>query len=127
VKIIKEHTDHRGSLLIAQIGDMEVLLQERKAGSYGGGEYHDMPQWCLVISGEANVSLKDMGIGNAPNMPSTFGEGTTKFKAGSIITIPAGVIHLFHFPVDTVMVEWHEAGRSTVYYPPWREKCETKK
>jgi len=110
VKVIKKQTDKRGRIMIIEDDGWEYHLVKTFAGKYRGGEIHDEPQFNLVVRGEVEFIYK------------LAGEQHQVVGCGKVISIPPGVPHMSLSLTDSVVLEWHKAGRKTEYYEPFRGK-----
>jgi mannose-6-phosphate isomerase-like protein (cupin superfamily) len=110
VKVVKKQTDKRGKTMIIEDEGWEYHLTKTFAGKYRGGEVHNEAQFNLVLTGQVEFLYKLAG-----ERQQVVGEGKT-------ITIPPSVPHMSLSLTDSVVLEWHKAGRKTEYYEPFRQK-----
>jgi cupin superfamily acireductone dioxygenase involved in methionine salvage len=110
MKVIKIETDNRGSVVIIEDDGWEYHVVKTFAGKYRGGEIHDGDQFNFVVSGNVKFTSKYDKIIEVV------------CHAGEVIKIPEGVAHMSKSLTDSIVLEWHKAGRKTEYYEPFREK-----
>jgi cupin superfamily acireductone dioxygenase involved in methionine salvage len=110
MEVVLKQTDERGSVIILEDDGWEYHLVKTFAGKLRGGEIHNEGQWNHVVKGDVKFIFQyDKTV-------------ELIYHQGDVMQIPAGVPHMSQSLTDSVVLEWHKAGRKTEYYEPFREK-----
>lgn len=110
---ITEHVDARGEANFIEIGGKMFNAVYTKAGILRGGHFHPYMQYCIILQGDIEMTLKE---GES--------ERVMVKKQNELIAIPAGVPHLFKSLTDSVFLEWMEKPYEATNYEPYRTLVE---
>ncbi len=113
VEIKQPQKDARGEVFKITVGDREFLFVTTNKGASRGGHSHRLAIKHIFVSG----SFVYRYIENGKELEKTV-------KAGDVIDVEPGTVHMLTALEDSVFVEEQPRGQVTTNYPPWRKIVE---
>ncbi len=106
-----EKINEAGSLYTTSSAGITCYDIFTKAGNYRGGKIYFSDKVCRILSGEATLIYEKNGFDVRENLTEKSGEKI----------IPNGLPHIFHFPIDTRMLEWFPEWTKSENFEKYRK------